>query len=346
YFPKQTDKLEVVPGEIKLYANQVYIADNIKEVVPEFLMLLKGVIDCPDLPLNVSRSFFQNDVDVQKISKHISKKVSDKLHEIFTDTREDYNRYWEDISPFIKFGCVRDDGFYDRVRDILLLKDINGEYLTLDDFPKQEGEKIFYVSDENLQSQYIHMFKEQGLNAALLTHVIDSHFISFVEYREKDLKFARIDSDIGEAMKNTVGADDGDQIIEAFKKSIENGDITVKAERLKSVETPAVMLLDEYSRRMQDMSRMYGDAFAGAKPEASIVLNLDNSLVQAIPALSQQDAQLVCRHIYDLAQLSHKPLGAEEMAGFIARSVKLLSMVAAATKKEMPGDAEKKENGD
>ncbi|HEX3026100.1 MAG TPA: molecular chaperone HtpG [Clostridia bacterium] len=328
YFPKQNDKLQVMPGEIKLYSNQVYIADNIKEVVPEFLMLLKGVIDCPDLPLNVSRSFLQNDGDVQKISRHISKKVSDKLHEIFNDQREQFNNYWEDIAPFIKFGCIKDEGFYDRVKDILLLRTINDEYLTLQEYPKDQDGRIFYVSDPDMQSQYVRMFRQQGMNAVLLTHMIDSHFISFIEYKEKDFKFARIDSEISSAMKSEEKTEDEQKIAEKFKNSIGKSDLTVSVERLKDAETPAVMLLNEYSRRMQDFSKAYGETFKGANPETTVVLNLENEIVQAIPNLTGEKAETVCRQIYDLAQLSHKSLSAEEMAGFISRSVKLLGELA------------------
>ena len=327
YFPRQTNKLEVMPGEIKLYSNQVYIADNIKEVVPEFLMLLKGVIDCPDLPLNVSRSFLQNDGDVQKISKHINKKVSDKLHEIFSGERDNYNKYWEDISPFIKFGCIREESFYDRVKDILLLKSTDGEYKTLADFPRQDG-KIYYVSDEDRQAQYIRMFKEQGMAAAVLNHAIDSHFITFLEYKDQSIKFARIDSDIGESMKSGEEAGDTQPILDKFKAAVPLEGVTIQAERLKSPDMPGVMLLSEYSRRMQDMSAMMGEAFPGQKPESTLVLNLANPVVQAIPGLSEEDARLVCRTIYDLAQLGHRPLSADDMAGFIGRSVQLLQRVA------------------
>lgn len=207
YFPKQTDKLQVMPGEIKLYSNQVYIADNIKEVVPEFLMLLKGVIDCPDIPLNVSRSFLQNDGEVAKISKHITKKVADKLSSMFKNDRETYEKYWDDIAPFIKFGCIKDEKFYDRVKDIILFKTISGEYKTFADCPKQ-GDKIFYVTDESVQAQYIDMFKANGLDAVLLTHTIDTHFISFLEYKESGTKLARIDSELGDALKSDEVTDD------------------------------------------------------------------------------------------------------------------------------------------
>lgn len=332
YFPKQSNQLEVMPGEIKLYSNQVYIADNIKEVVPEFLMLLKGVIDCPDLPLNVSRSFLQNDGDVQKISKHISKKVSDKLHSIFTEERESYNNYWDDISPFIKYGCIRDEGFYDRVKDILLLKTITGEYLPLSEFPKDKDGKIYYVSDEDLQAQYVRLFKEQGMQAAVLTHVIDSHFISFIEYKEQGTHFARIDSEIGSSMKDEESKEDGekDKIVDSFKKALSIEGLTVEAEKLKNDGVPAVMLLSEYARRMQDMSKLYGGEMFGApeKPETTLVLNLGNPVVRMIPELPEEKAKLVARQVYDLAMLSHKPLKADEMAEFISRSVEILGMAA------------------
>ena len=333
YFPKQTNKVEVMPGEIKLYCNQVYVADNIKEVVPEFLMLLKGVIDCPDLPLNVSRSFLQNDGDVAKISRHITKKVSDKLHTIFNNERDQYERYWSDISPFIKFGCIKDPKFYERVKDILLFKSINGGYLTLADCPKQ-NDKIFYVSDENVQAQYIRMFKENGLDAVILDHVIDSHFISFLEYTEKDMKFTRIDSDLGDALKDADGGEneltqeEQDKLVNRFKAAMEQPDLEVKAERLKNTHMPAVMLLSEYSRRMQDMGRMYGEMFSGMKPEVSVVLNLENPVIKNLSALPDDEAKLICRQVYDLALLGHKSLSADELSAFIDRSVQLLEQVA------------------
>jgi molecular chaperone HtpG len=332
YFPKQNNKLEVIPGEIKLYNNQVYIADNIKEVVPEFLMLLKGVIDCPDLPLNVSRSFLQNDGDVAKISRHITKKVSDKLHAIFQEDRKAYEGYWDDIAPFIKFGCIKDEKFYDRVKDILLLKTIEGNYLTLSEYPKQEDGKIFYVTDENVQAQYIRLFQDNGLNAAILDHVIDSHFISYLEYKDHETKFARIDSDIGDALRS--GETDekdaaAEALVKAFQAAMNDEKLKVKAEKLKSAETPAMMLLSEYERRMQDMSRMYGNSFAsGLETQSTIVLNLENGIIKAIPELKDEKQTLVCRYIYDLAMLSHKPLSAEEMSAFLKRSNEILGIVA------------------
>ena len=327
YFPKQTNKLEVMPGQIKLYSNQVYIADNIKEVVPEFLMLLKGVIDCPDLPLNVSRSFLQNDGDVAKISKHITKKVSDKLHSIFKDDRKAYEGYWDDIAPFIKFGCIKDEKFYERVKDILLFKNLKGEYHTLEELPKQEDNKIFYVTDENLQAQYIRMFKENDMSACILDHVIDSHFISFLEYKETNLKFARIDSDIGTALKDG-DAKGGEEIEKKFKEAIGEDTYTVRVENLKSPETPAVLLLSEYERRIQDMNALYGQNFGDAKAKTTVVLNMENQIVKAIPTLEEEKRKLVCEYIIDLAKLAHKPLSADEMSAFIERSTKVLALAA------------------
>lgn len=339
YFPKQSNKVEVMPGEIKLYCNQVYVADNIKEVVPEFLMLLKGVIDCPDLPLNVSRSFLQNDGDVAKISRHITKKVSDKLHSIFNSEREKYEQYWDDISPFIKFGCIKDPKFYERVKDILLFESINGGYLTLADCPKQ-NDKIFYVSDKNMQAQYIRMFKDNSLDAVILDHAIDSHFISFLEYTEKDMKFTRIDSDLGDALKDgesgegELPQEEKDKLVEQFKSALGQAELEVKAERLKNTNMPAVMLLSEYSRRMQDMGKMYGEMFSGMKPEVSVVLNLENPVVKKLPSLSGDEAKLVSQQIYDLAMLGHKTLSADELSAFIDRSVQLLEQLAAATEEK------------
>lgn len=339
YFPKQSNKLEVMPGQIKLFNNQVYIADNIKEVVPEFLMLLKGVMDCPDLPLNVSRSFLQNDKDVAKISKHITKKVSDKLHSVFHEDRKAFEGYWNDIAPFIKFGCIKDESFYEKVKGILLFETIYGDYKTLEEYPKESDGTIFYVTDKNVQAQYIRMFKESGMNAVILDHMIDSHFISFVEYignkgedSGQKLKFARIDSDIGQAMKDNSSQEQEElskKLVEIFQNAMDDKELTVKAEALKTADTPAVMLLSEYERRMQDMSALYGDMFGNApKTKSTLVLNLENPIVQALPQLEEEKRKLVCRHIYDLAMISHKQLSAEEMSGFIKRSVEILGIVA------------------
>ena len=339
YFPKQLNRMEVMPGQVKLYSNQVFVADNIKEIIPEFLLLLKGVIDCPDMPLNVSRSFLQNDGEVQKIAQHITKKVSDKLHQIFKNDRPRYEKYCNDISAFIKFGCLKDEKFYDRMKDILLFKTIDGEYKTLEEYPKAEGNKIYYVTDENLQAQYISMFKENGLTAAVLTHAIDPHFISLLEYKNPDeMKFLRIDADLGEALKvsqpeaesedaKKAQEEENNKLIECVKACLPDEKLEYKVESLKATETPAVILLSEYARRIQDMNKVLGESFA-PEGQVTLVLNSENEIVKKIPSLTEENRKLVCEHIYDLALMAHKPLSAEQMSKFIARNVKLLELLA------------------
>ena len=339
YFPKQLNRMEVMPGQVKLYSNQVFVADNIKEIIPEFLLLLKGVIDCPDMPLNVSRSFLQNDGEVQKIAQHITKKVSDKLHQIFKNDRPSYEKYWNDISAFIKFGCLKDEKFYDRMKDILLFKTIDGEYKTLEEYPKAEGNKIYYVTDENLQAQYISMFKENGLTAAVLTHAIDPHFISLLEYKNpEEMKFLRIDADLGEALKvsqpeaesedaKKAQEEENNKLIECVKACLPDEKLEYKVENLKATETPAVILLSEYARRIQDMNKVLGESFA-PEGQVTLVLNSENEIVKKIPSLTEENRKLVCEHIYDLALMAHKPLSAEQMSKFIARNVKLLELLA------------------
>lgn len=339
YFPKQLNRMEVMPGQVKLYSNQVFVADNIKEIIPEFLLLLKGVIDCPDMPLNVSRSFLQNDGEVQKIAQHITKKVSDKLHQIFKNDRPSYEKYWNDISAFIKFGCLKDEKFYDRMKDILLFKTIDGEYKTLGEYPKAEGNKIYYVTDENLQAQYISMFKENGLTAAVLTHAIDPHFISLLEYKNpEEMKFLRIDADLGEALKvsqpeaesedaKKAQEEENNKLIECVKACLPDEKLEYKVESLKATETPAVILLSEYARRIQDMNKVLGESFA-PEGQVTLVLNSENEIVKKIPSLTEENRKLVCEHIYDLALMAHKPLSAEQMSKFIARNVKLLELLA------------------
>lgn len=339
YFPKQLNRMEVMPGQVKLYSNQVFVADNIKEIIPEFLLLLKGVIDCPDMPLNVSRSFLQNDGEVQKIAQHITKKVSDKLHQIFKNDRPSYEKYWNDISAFIKFGCLKDEKFYDRMKDILLFKTIDGEYKTLEEYPKEEGNKIYYVTDENLQAQYISMFKENGLTAAVLTHAIDPHFISLLEYKNpEEMKFLRIDADLGEALKvsqpeaesedaKKAQEEENNKLIECVKACLPDEKLEYKVESLKATETPAVILLSEYARRIQDMNKVLGESFA-PEGQVTLVLNSENEIVKKIPSLTEENRKLVCEHIYDLALMAHKPLSAEQMSKFIARNVKLLELLA------------------
>ncbi len=329
YFPKQTDKLQVMPGEIKLYSNQVYIADNIKEVVPEFLMLLKGVIDCPDIPLNVSRSFLQNDGEVAKISKHITKKVADKLSSMFKNDHESYESYWDDIAPFIKFGCIKDEKFYDRVKDIILFKTISGEYKTFADCPKQ-GDKIFYVTDESVQAKYIDMFKDNGLDAVILSHTIDTHFISFLEYKESGTKLVRIDSELGDALKSDeeANAESDDKIKEIFKAALENDKLEIKTESLKAKNTPAILLQNEYMRRMTDMNKLYGGLFGGSPDiKETLVVNTANDIIKSLPSMSEDNRTLVCKHILDLAVISQRKLTADELKDFIARSVEILEII-------------------
>ena len=327
YFPKQTNKLEVMPGEIKLFSNQVYIADNIKEVVPEFLMLLKGVIDCPDLPLNVSRSFLQNDGEVAKISKHITKKVADKLTSIFKNERKSYESYWEDISPFIKFGCIKDEKFYERVKDIMLYKSINGDYKTFSELPKQ-GDKVYYVSSMDEQSQYVKMFKDNGLDAVILEHNIDTHFVSFLEYKETGTKFVRIDSEVGEALKSEGSDVMNEEITDIFKKALGMEKLTITAQALKTADTPAIITINEYERRMSDISKIYGNMFGNAGPASeTLIVNTDNSVVKKLPALDSEKQELLCKHIYDLALISQRKLTAEELDGFISRSVEVLGFI-------------------
>jgi molecular chaperone HtpG len=365
YFPKINTEYDSIEGTIKLYNNQVFIADNIKEVIPEFLMLLKGVIDCPDLPLNVSRSALQNDGFVKKISDYITKKVADKLTGMCKTDREAYEKYWDDINPFIKYGCLKDEKFCEKMMDYLLFKDLDGKYQTLKDLvPEEEAsdvdvvenpdeteakgaeadeeekepEKttIFYVTDEVQQSQYINMFREEGKNAVILKHNIDSPFISHVEMKNEHVKFQRIDADLTEDFKETASEEDlketTDSLTEIFRKALNNDKLEVKVEKLKNENISSMITLSEESRRMQDMMKMYNmygmdpNMFGGGE---TLVLNANNQLVQYI--LEHRDSEnvnLFCEQLYDLALISHKPLAPEAMTKFIARSNEIMMMLA------------------
>ncbi len=333
YFPKQTDKLQVMPGEIKLFSNQVYIADNIKEVVPEFLMLLKGIIDCPDLPLNVSRSFLQNDGEVAKISRHITKKVADKLISVFKDERAEYESYWDDISPFIKFGCIKDEKFYERMKDIILYKSIGGEFLTLSTLPKSADNKVYYVSDMSLQAQYVKIFQDNGLDAVILEHNIDTHFVTFLEYKETDIKFVRIDSEIGEALQGTPPEEEDDDskkaLEELFREALGMEGLEIKVQALKGTDTPAIININEYQRRINDMNRLYGNMFGpeDSKLQETLIVNSASEIVKKLRDMEAEDRNLLCRHIYDLAAIGQRRLSAEEMKGFITRSVKVMELI-------------------
>ena len=333
YFPKNNHEFAGQEGQIKLYNNQVFVADNVKEVIPEFLMLLKGVIDCPDLPLNVSRSFLQNDGYVKKISSHITKKVADKLTSIYNNERENYEKYWDYINIFIKYGCLRDEKFYEKVKDVIIYKDIDGKYLTLDEYLDGKEEKdVYYVSDPQTQSQYINMFKNQGLNAVVLPSMMDTHFISLVEMKQTGVKFKRIDSAINDISDNTEKDDSTkeqeEKLIEKFKNEIKDDTLKIEVQSLKDDSIPAVILLGEQSRRMQEMYKAYGQQMAGMADmfhdEFTLVLNSNNSLIRKIDTLNDEDANLVIDHVYDLAKISHSPLPAEQMTKFIERSNKLL----------------------
>lgn len=333
YFPKINHEFAGQEGQIKLYNNQVFVADNVKEVIPEFLMLLKGVIDCPDLPLNVSRSFLQNDGYVKKISSHITKKVADKLTSIYNNERENYEKYWDYINIFIKYGCLRDEKFYEKVKDVIIYKDIDGKYLTLDEYLDGKEEKdVYYVSDPQTQSQYINMFKNQGLNAVVLPSMMDTHFISLVEMKQTGVKFKRIDSAINDISDNTEKDDSAkeqeEKLIEKFKNEIKDDTLKIEVQSLKDDSIPAVILLGEQSRRMQEMYKAYGQQMAGMADmfhdEFTLILNSNNSLIKKIDTLNDEDANLVIDHVYDLAKISHSPLPAEQMTKFIERSNKLL----------------------
>lgn len=364
YFPKINSEYDSIEGTIKLYNNQVFIADNIKEVIPEFLMVLKGVIDCPDLPLNVSRSALQNDGFVTKIADYISKKVADKLSGMCKTDKENYEKYWDDISPFIKFGCLKDEKFCDKMMDHMLFKNIDHKYLTLKECveanggtlsdpkePKEEagaaeGEDkketqkttIYYVTDEQQQSQYINMFRSQGQDAVILNHNIDSPFITQLEQRNETVQFQRIDADITEAAKEEVKEEEkedfqktADSLTEVFKKALDNDKLNVKVEKLKDDKVASMITLSEQSRRMQEMMKMYG--MAGMDPsmfgtDSTLTLNANHPLVKFVVENKDNDnVPVICRQLYDLAMLAHKPLSPEEMTAFVQRSNDIMMLL-------------------
>ena len=329
YFPKINHEFSGVEGQIKLFNNQVFVADNVKEVIPEFLMLLKGVIDCPELPLNVSRSFLQNDGYVQKIASHITRKVADKLTSLYKNDRDNYVKYWKDINIFVKYGCVRDEKFYDKVKDALIYKNLDGDFKTLDELTDgKEKAEIYYVSDEKQQSQYINMFKEQGLDAVILPTMMDTHFISFIEMKDNNIKFKRIDSALSDISDSVEETDDAKALVDLFKSELNDETLKIEVQKLKNDAVPAVILLSEESRRMQEMYRSYGQQFAGMAnmftDEFTLVVNANNELVTKLPTLDDDTKKLVINHVYDLAKISHSPLDAEQMSKFIARSNELL----------------------
>ena len=389
YFPKINTEYDSIEGTIKLYNNQVFIADNIKEVIPEFLMVLKGVIDCPDLPLNVSRSALQNDGFVNKVADYISKKVADKLTGMFKTDRENYEKYWDSISPFIKFGCLKDEKFGEKMKDSMLYKNLDHKYMTLEEVikenapdaeeteetqdkdaasaegqsegndgkdgsdqdaadassdaqsdEKKEEEKtsIYYVTDEIQQSQYINMFKAQGQDAIILSHNIDAAFITYLEEKHSDIRFLRIDADVHDSLKDEVGEDEkesfqktADSLVEIFRKELNNDKLDVKVEKLKDDKVAAMAVLSEHSRRMGEMMKMYG--MAGMDPslygnEVTLVLNANHPLVQFVTEHKRsKNVPIICRQLYDLAMLAHKPLNPEEMTAFVQRSNEIMMLL-------------------
>lgn len=345
YFPKLKNEFELTEGKVKLYNNQVFVADNIKEVIPEFLLLLKGVIDCPDLPLNVSRSFLQNDRDVSKISKHIIKKVADKLKSLCKNEREEYNKFWDDIQIFIKYGCLKDESFYEKVKECILFKTINDEYITLQDYlekckDKHEN-KVFYVSDKEQQSQYIKLFKEYDLNAVVLNSSIDTHFISFMEYKENGVKFNRIDADLSDVLKDKNENKDSEENKEEitkieglFKEAVGERVKNYSVEGLKNEDTPAMVLVSEQSIRMAEMqSRFAGmDLGMNFEEEKTLVINENSPIIKKLVSLKDNEEKkdkvaLICNQIADLALLSNKELKPDELDSFVQRSNKLMNML-------------------
>ena len=349
YFPKVKNKVELERGQVKLYCNQVFIADNIKEVIPEYLLLLKGVIDCPDIPLNVSRSFLQNDRQVQKISKHITKKVADKLTGLYKTDLEKYQSCWNDLSVFVKLGCLKDEDFYSKVKDIIIFKDLDGNYKTLDQFAgydkkdetaetsqeekadetkteeKKEPVTVYYVSDEVGQAQYISMFKSSGLNALVCDSFIDPHFISYIEFKESGkFKFLRIDADVDSALKEEGEKADSKDLEESFKAALKNTTIAVKAEKFKSDTVPAIINVSEYSRRFGEMNAFYGLEGADTDRDMTIVLNTSNPIIASFPSLDEEKKKFVANQVYYLAMLSYKKLSPDEMKDFSENMAALL----------------------
>ena len=372
YFPKINTEYDSIEGKIKLYNNQVFIADNIKEVIPEFLMVLKGVIDCPDLPLNVSRSALQNDGFVNKVADYISKKVADKLNGMFKTDRENYEKYWDDISPFIKFGCLKDEKFGEKMKSSMLYKNLDHKYMTLEDIIKEakgeeadaakteetkeeetktdaeeskdadakeeEKTRIFYVTDEVQQSQYINMFKAQGQDAIILTHNIDSAFITYLEQKHQEVQFLRIDADVHDSLKDEVAEDEKeefqkttDSLVEIFRKELGNEKLDVKVEKLKDENVASMAVLSEENRRMQEMMKMYGMGGMDASmfgSQATLVLNANHPLVQFLVAnKDSKNVSIICKQLYDLAMLAHKPLSPEEMTAFVKRSNDIMMLL-------------------
>lgn len=332
YFPKVKKQVELERGKVKLYCNQVYIADNIKEVIPEFLMLLNGVIDCPDIPLNVSRSFLQNDKQVQKIAKHITKKVADKLIELYKNDRQRYESCWSDLATFVKFGCLKDEEFYKKVEDIIIYKNLAGEYRPVSSFYGEEvseedakngkePQAVYYVSDENKQAQYIKMFKDAGLDAIYCDTYIDPHFLSYLEYKNPTrVRFLRIDADVAGALKEE--SDEDKDLKALFEKALDGKHVTVRTEKLKDATVPAVVNVSEFARRLSEMHSFYG---MGESPaDVTLVVNTANGAVGALKTASEEEQGRAAMQIYYLALMNYRPLKPEELSDFVATNTMLL----------------------
>ena len=338
FFPKLKNDFGTHEGQIKLFSGQVFVADNIKEVIPEFLMLLKGVIDCPDLPLNVSRSFLQNDGYVQKISAHITKKVADKLNSLMKTERETYEGYWDDIAPFVKYGCIKDSKFFDQVKGSLLLKKTDGKYATIEEYKAANFEKtekkIYYTNDEKRQAASVKLYTDRGIDVAVMNTLIDGNFMSFLEYQGKEedrVTFARVDADIdGLKEESEEGKElDEEKLRDLFRGALEQPELEVKLASLGDAEMTAMVTEDEQMRRYKEMSRIYGERFP-MPDRFTLVLNRRNETVQALAARDPEDetTKLLCHQVYDLARMAAQPLEAEEITAFLERSRKLLGMVA------------------
>ena len=339
YFPRINPNMDQLEGKVKLYNNQVFVADNIKEVIPEFLLVLKGVIDCPDLPLNVSRSALQNDGFVRKISDHITKKVADKLIGMCKNHRDEYEKLWDDLSPFVKFGCLRDDKFNEKMKDHIIYKNLEGKYVSLAEYLEAAKEthenQVFYVTDEQLQAQYIELFKSQGMDALYMTHNIDSPFITSLEARDDKVKFRRIDAELSDTLKGEKLSEEDekaytDKLTDIFRKALDNKDLKVKVDSLKDASVSSMLLQSEEARRMAEMMKMYSMAGMGmgdlGKTDETLVLNANNELVKYV--FENPDGEMtetVCRQLYDLAVLANRPLSAEELTRFVQRSNEILS---------------------
>ncbi len=342
YFPKLKHELDSIEGQVKLYNNQVFIADNLKEVIPEFLLLLKGTLDCPDLPLNVSRSFLQNDGYVTKMSKYITKKVADKLNSLFKKQREEFEGFWDDISQFIKYGCLKEKDFYDKVKDSLLFKTINDKYVTLNEYLEQNKEhhenKVFYVTDKTQQAQYIKMFKDNNMDAVILNTKLDNPYMSTLEMYNQGISFVRIDSDLSDTLKDN-NIEENKELNEAletlFKETLNKGDnLKIKVENLKTTDISGVIQLSEQARRMEEMAQMYGMSIPfGAMPsDETLILNGNNNVVKLLLKLKddeskKEETSLICNQIYDLATMSNKHLDMNSKTNFIERSNKILELL-------------------